>query len=391
MKKILILGAGIYQVPLIKKARELDLFSIVVSVPGNHPGFEFADKIAYVDTTDFEKVLELARRERVDGICTAGTDVAIISLGYACEHLELPGISHEAACIVNDKARMKDAFLNGGVRTARYFKANTLEECEKAYEALEKPVLIKATDSSGSRGISVVNSFDRLEQAYALALSVSRQKVVVVEEFIEGEEFGAQAFVENGSVRFILPHGDYVFKGDTGVPIGHFAPYALDPAIIEDCKIQLTRAIKSAGLCTCAINADFILKGDKVYVIEIGARSGATCLAELTSIFYGIDYYEQIIRAALGEETDFMPRENMPNASMLLYSTQSGIIKSIRNDNLPDWRIAEIKFDYAAGDTIRAFRVGPDRIGHVITRAETLDEAVEMLHTALSNIHVEVQ
>jgi biotin carboxylase len=391
MKKILILGAGIYQVPLIKKARELDLFSIVVSVPGNHPGFEFAGKIAYVDTTDYKNVLELACEEKVDGICTAGTDVAIISLGYACDRLGLPGISYDAACIVNDKARMKDAFLSGGVRTARYFKASTLEECKMAFDALDTPVLIKATDSSGSRGISVVKSEDRLEQGYALAQSVSRQKVVVVEEFIEGEEFGAQAFVENGRVRFILPHGDYVFKGDTGVPIGHFAPYALDPAVIEDCKNQLTRAINSAKLCTCAINADFILKGDKVYVLEIGARSGATCLAELTSIYYGIDYYAQIIKAALGEKTDFVQRKNMPNASMLLYSNKPGIIKSIRNENPPDARIAQIKFDYAAGDRVRAFRVGPDRIGHVITRAETLDEAVEMLHTVLSNIHVEVQ
>lgn len=392
MKKILILGAGIYQVPLIKKAREMGLYSVVLSIPGNYRGFALADKVLYVDTTDYQKVCQAAREEAVDGICTAGTDVAIVSLGYACEKLGLPGISHDSACIVNDKARMKAAFLDGGVRTARHFTAKTPEECQKAYDALEKPVLIKATDSSGSRGISVVREASGLNEAFALALSVSRQRTVVVEEFIEGEEFGAQAFVRDGEVQFILPHGDYVFKGDTGVPVGHFAPYALDPAVIADCELQLTRAIKSAGLWTCAINADFILKDDKVYVIEIGARSGATCLAELTSIYYGIDYYEQIIRAALGEATDFTPRGGTPNASMLLYSARAGVIRAIRNDNPPDDpRIAEIQFDYGVGDEVRAFRVGPDRIGHVITRADTLDQAVAALHSALDNIRVKVE
>jgi len=236
-------------------------------------------------------------------------------------------------------------------------------------------VVIKATDSSGSRGISVVREASGLNEAFALAQSVSRQGTVVVEEFIQGEEFGAQAFVRDGEVQFILPHGDYVFKGDTGVPVGHFAPYALAPAVIADCELQLTRAIKSAGLWTCAINADFILRDDKVYVIEIGARSGATCLAELTSIYYGIDYYEQIIRAALGEATDFTPRASTPNASMLLYSTRAGVIQ----------------FDYGVGDKVRAFRVGPDRIGHVITRADTLDQAVAALHSTLDNIRVEVE
>lgn len=97
-----------------------------------------------------------------------------------------------------------------------------------------------------------------------------------------GEEFGAQAFVQNGKVEFILPHGDYVFQGDTGVPIGHFAPYdvhGLDAQVREQTEL----AIRAMGLDNCAINADFILCDGKPYVLEIGARGGATCLVELVS------------------------------------------------------------------------------------------------------------
>ena len=58
MKKIMILGAGIYQVPLIKTAKKLGLYTIVVSIPGNYPGFELADKVYYENTVDDEKILE---------------------------------------------------------------------------------------------------------------------------------------------------------------------------------------------------------------------------------------------------------------------------------------------------------------------------------------------
>ena len=45
MKKLIILGAGIYQAPLIRQAKELGLFVIVVSSPGDYPGFALADKV----------------------------------------------------------------------------------------------------------------------------------------------------------------------------------------------------------------------------------------------------------------------------------------------------------------------------------------------------------
>ena len=84
----------------------------------------------------------------------------------------------------------------------------------------------KAVDSSGSRGIIRVDSTEDFEEARRIVRETSRTDEYIIEEFVEGEEFGAQAFVPNGEVQFILPHGDYVFQGDTGVPVGHFAPYA---------------------------------------------------------------------------------------------------------------------------------------------------------------------
>lgn len=390
MKKIMILGAGIYQVPLIKTAKRMGLYTIVVSIPGNYPGFAMADKVYYENTVDDEKILEIAREEQIDGIVTTGTDVCVITIGKVCDALGLSGLSYEAAQIAVDKMLMKSRYEEYGVRTARFRKVFFSDtDILASIEGLNFPLIFKSVDSSGSRGIIRVDSYEEFDSAIAYVKENTRKDYFLIEEFIEGEEFGAQAFVYNGKVEFILPHGDYVFHGDTGVPIGHFAPYNLDEQIIEDAKKQLTGAVKAMGLDNCAINADFILKGNLTYVLELGGRCGATCLAELVAIYYGFDYYEKILKTALGEDPAFVFRHTpMPNASHLLMSDKDGVIESQIDRNEPNDNIYEVQFDYNPGDPVHKFHVGPHRIGHIITKGATLEEAQNLLFAAMEKIDI---
>ena len=399
MKKLLILGAGIYQVPLIKTAKAMGIQTIVASIPGNYPGFELADKVYYENTTDYKKILEIAKEESIDGIVTAGTDVAVITIGKVCDELGLKGLSAEAAECATDKLLMKQCYEKYGVRSAK-FRRISFDDADyaKSIEDLTLPVMFKSVDSSGSRGITKVDDPSGFEAARRNVLENTRSDYFIVEEYVEGEEFGAQAFMQDGKLEFILPHGDYVFKGDTGVPVGHFAPYDLDPEVIEDARKQLAGAARAMQLDNCAINADFILKDGKTYVLELGGRSGATCLAELVSIYYGFDYYEKIIRVAIGEKVDFSvcgkvdsTLSGTPNASHLLMSDKDGVIVSQTDENAPDPDICEVQFDYKPGDSVHKFKVGPHRIGHVITKGKSLDDAVALLNKALENIHIEVE
>ena len=162
----MILGAGIYQVPLIRTARRMGLYTIVVSIPGDYPGFALADRIYELNTRDKEAILAAAEKEQIDGICTSGTDVAVSTIGYVCEKMHLSGIPYEAAEILTDKAKMKDAFRQGGVSAADGMRVRSAEEAQKAAEQLGYPVVVKRVDSSGSRGITVVEHSGQIEEAY---------------------------------------------------------------------------------------------------------------------------------------------------------------------------------------------------------------------------------
>ena len=246
-------------------------------------------------------------------------------------------------------------------------------------------------DSSGSRGITRVDKPEDLSGAIRDAQAFTRKDYYIVEEFITGREFGAQAFVMDGEVQFILPHGDYIFHGSTGVPAGHFAPYELSGDQLADCVEMTRKALHAMKLNNCACNCDFIMRDGKTYVLEIGGRSGATCLAELVSIYYGYDYYRKIIEVALGRKPDFPTSKHVPNASKLLMSDRDGEIIAIANRNPKNSpNIYEVVFDYTVGDQVKKFHVGPNRIGHVITKGRTLAEAAGALDRALENITIEV-
>lgn len=392
MKKLLVLGAGIYQIPLIKTAQKMGVYTIVTSIPGNYPGFSVADKVYYENTVDADAILRIARDEKIDGIVTTGTDVAIPTLGKVCDEMGLAGLSFEAAMLSANKRLMKEAYEKHGVRTAK-FREISIDDLDYAskLDGLAFPLIFKSVDSSGSRGITRVDSVKEFEAARQCVLENTRSDYYLVEEFIEGEEFGAQAFVQNRKVEFILPHGDYIYTGNTGVPIGHFAPYDLPESVVADCKKTLEAAIKAMKLDNCAINADFILKDGKTYVLEIGGRSGATCLAELVSIYYGYNYYEKIVEVALGEHANFSSDERNPNASHLLMADCDGVIESQVDNNADNPNLVEVQFDYQVGDAVKKFEIGPHRIGHVITRGKTLAEAEAELEKARQNIKIKTK
>ena len=225
-KSVLILGAGIYQVPLIREAQARGLRAVTASIPGNYPGFGVADRVYYTDTTDREAILEIARKEQVSAVVTTGTDVAVSTIGYVCRRLGLPGIGEEAARLLTDKALMKEAFVMGGVTTSAFRRVHSPEEAATAAGELGLPVMLKIVDKSGSRGITKISSPEQMDTAWNYASAATGADHMVVEKYVEGQEIGIDAFVQDGKLLLVLPHDKFVYQsGHTGIPIGHCCPW----------------------------------------------------------------------------------------------------------------------------------------------------------------------
>ncbi|MGI6019974.1 MAG: ATP-grasp domain-containing protein [Lachnospiraceae bacterium] len=391
MKKLMILGAGVYQVPLIKKARSMGIETVVASIDGDYPGFKFADHVYKADTTDCDQVLAAAIMEDIDGIATSGTDVAIKTLGYVSEAMKIPGITYKSAQIMTDKAEMKNAF-RGKVATSDYYIISDLDEAFRSAGDLGYPVMVKACDVSGSRGISKVDSPENLPDAFNRAKECSKKDHFIVEKCVEGTEIGVDAVIVHGRPVLCLPHRKFVKKaGNTTIPGGHAFPIDISDSVRDRILREVSNIAEAAGLGNCMLNCDmFLCEGGEVSVIEAGARSGATCIPELIELNTGIDYYAQIINCAFDMEMDLDIKKNAPCMAKLLFCESDGIIESIDQgavDALRSDRV-DIMIDYSAGDKVRKVRNGTDRIGHVIMKTDDENEIDEVIRKVLDAIRI---
>lgn len=390
----MILGAGIYQIPLIKKAKEMGHETLVVSPKGRYPGLAIANKVIDCDTRDKESVLRAAKEFNIDGIVTTGTDVAVPTIGYVVDQLKLNGTGFEASQKSMNKAQMKRCFFENGIRTADYRVVKTYDELKLVADEMGYPVMVKAVDSSGSRGITKVEAEPELLSAYNSSLLASKVQEVIVEQYLSGIEIGAQAVVMGTKVQEIFLHSDIVTPPPISVPIGHTMPLEVSETISEKTKSLIEDAIKALGIQDTVSNIDIMIVKGEPYLLEIGARMGATCLPENISIYSRCDIYEYLINLALGLKPKLeVSNDKQPNAALLICSEKSGTITeiSVPESVYQHKKLIDLTFDFVVGDQVSKFNVGPDRIGQIITIGDTELEALKLANDLMSEILIRVE
>lgn len=211
-KRLLVLGAGRGQIGLYKAAKEMGITTIAGTMPDNNPpGIPLADEVCFMNIANPDEVAKKAANLKLDGVATCCLDTGISALGKTCDSLGLTGLPEKAAIMCNDKSKMKKAFMEYGVSTAQYFEISNEEELENALNKIKLPVIIKATDLQGSNGIYIAKTEKDAYDGFHAAMGLTKRSYCIVEEFIEGWEFGAQAFVYNNEVLFVMPHGDETY------------------------------------------------------------------------------------------------------------------------------------------------------------------------------------
>ena len=388
----MILGASVYQIPLIKKAKELGFFTIVTSIPGDYQGFQISDKNYFVDTKDKNRILEICKQEKIDGICTSGTDVAVITIGYVNNKMGLNGVSYETAINSTNKYYMKKCFVENGVNTARFYLANNFKELIDGFEKLNcEKAVVKIVDRSGSRGIRCVDRNTDLKLTFEQLMDETDQDYVIIEEFIDGIEIGIDVFLSDSKIIAYVPHNKLRETiNNIGIRSGHIAPYVSYYNENDNVSQQTLKVIKALGITEGAVNMDaFVLNNDEVYIIEAGARAGGTGIPEIMTNYLGYDYYEMILRNALNmplpEQIDPVGKSS---ASLLLFSDRDGIYSGYSLDGIDG---VEITTDYRIGQRVEKITDGTSRIGQAIIEADSIDQLKEKIEFIKNNIRILVE
>ncbi len=392
MKKILILGAGVYQVPLIKRAVERGYHVTAVSWSAKDPGMRHAHDTWVVDTKDKNRLCDLSRKHGIDAVLTTGTDVAIPSIGHICDTLKLPGISYKTAMAATDKWTMQQRFKAHGVPSSESIRVENLDQAMAAITRTSYPAMVKAPDSSGSRGIHRVDKPQQLADALTDALQISKAGYALVEKYISGVEFGAQAVVLNGRVVKLICHNDTVTPPPVSVPIGHSCPLMMSREIKVEARKVCEQGVTAIGIENGICNIDLMADGTSVYMLEIGARTGATGIPEIIFHSLGINLYDVAIDIALGKRPQLMETCNSAAAVQIILSEKEGILSAIGNVDhlLALENVCAICFDCRPGEAINRFVTGPDRLGEILCCGSTAGEAEALCHHVNTHISLEL-
>lgn len=330
-KTLLVLGAGAHQVPLVRRAVAGGHHVVTADyVPGN-VGHRYSHASVDVSTSDVEAVLACARDLRIDGVATIASDVALPALAVVAAALELPGPSPDAVAVLCDKARFRSLQHAHGLAAPGYALATSPEEANVAAAALAGgPLLCKPADTSGSRGITLLESPEprSVTQAFEAAVLHSRNGRVCVEEYVEGEDVSGDGFLLAG----VLSGAVVTSKHTSGFVVdGHALPTHLDGSQRALVLGAVEAAAAAAGYREGPLDFDVRLSPDRAVVIEMSPRLGGNGIPALASHGTNSDLLGAMVGQSLGEPVSLptSPVVHTPCGSVALGSGSSGRLGSI--------------------------------------------------------------
>ena len=335
MKTLLLLGGSDQQVVAIETAKRLGYRTVLCDFLPDNPGQYTADKFYLVSTTDREAVLEVAKKENVDGVLAYASDPAAPTAAYVAETLGLPTNPSSAVETLCNKDLFRDFLRENGFNTPVSKGYRNAEAVSADIPMFHLPVIVKPVDSSGSKGATVLHSWEGLDKALAFAFSFSRAHRIIVEEFIEKKHpylIGGDIFVSDGKVIFwglLNCHRDE--RVNPLVPVGKSYPLLLEKDDVRHVQETLQSMIEKLGIRFGSMNVELVIdKNDRVWPIDVGPRAGGNMIPDLLGMIFGVDLVSMAVQSAMGEPLQFEAKEPSGYyATHNLHSIRDGTYKQI--------------------------------------------------------------
>lgn len=375
MKRLMVMGAAIEQVPGIKKAKEMGYEVAVIDYNPKAVGIPLTDKFYNVSTIDPEGVLRAAQDFKADGFLTLATDLPMRAVAYASEKLGIPGVSQHTALLATDKGEMIKVLKEHGVESPWYYIIDTLEELKETGKQITYPCIMKPTDNAASRGVALIYDYGELIESYAYSKEQSHSGQIIIEEYMEGPEVSVEVLSYKGNA-YVLQITDKLTSGAPHfVEIGHNQPSQLDKGTKEKICDVAVRAVKAIGIENGPAHVEIIATADGPKIVELGARLGGDCItSHLVLLSTGIDMVKETIKVLCGEEPDLVEKYEKGASIRFLTSKTLGVLDHV--DGEDDARaidgVIEVSDIMSKGDLIESVRSSDDRVAYVIAQGENV-------------------
>lgn len=382
-KKILMLGGSAQQVVAVNAAKEMGYYTVLCDYLPDNPGQYVADKYYNTSTTDIEAVYEIAKTEQVSGILAYASDPAALPAAIVADRLGLPTNPPQAVEILGVKHKFRRFLSENGFACPQFHTfhpTDGIDDIKEVVKDFSFPIVVKPTDSSGSKGVTTLSGMDGLAEAIARADSYSRNKILIAEEFIHRsfpDVVGGDIFVNEGKV--VLFGEMTCLRGEHGkglVPIGERWPGGLSKKETDRIHNELQRLVTMLGFRFGELNIEILLdKDDNVHFLEVGPRAGGNMIPLQLSDAFGVDLVKANIAVAMGEslQLDAKPQSGC-FVTYVLHSYINGTFQGVEfSDDIAPHVYRKV-FYKKQGDEVEAFDGAGKAVGIVFLHFDTVDE-----------------
>lgn len=315
-KRVMILGANNFLLPLIKCAKKLDMYTIVASPDENEPGFAYADERVYVDLRDKKKVYEIAKNLHLDGIITDQAETPVKTVAYVADKLNLPGIGNDKAELFTNKFLMRETCRKIGIDTIKYRLVDNLEDAVSFYKTLDTDAIMKPIDSAGSRGVVRIDKVETIIENFEYTKNSSKTGNVIIEEYIEGKELLLDGVVFNGIYQTIIC-GEYIKCEVPGVFSEYMGKYPAEiaPEQYEMVNKLVKKIVEGFELPWGRTHTEVKINDRGAWLMETAARGGGRYISSgIVPLMTDFSSEEFLLKACTGQLTQ-MPTINPKNVS----------------------------------------------------------------------------
>ena len=359
-KKLLLLGGGHAEIPLIKAAQALGWYVITTGNAREGLGHPYADKNVFADFSDKNAMLELAQAEGVSAVCSGCNDFALLSTVYVCEKLGLPGHDSYATSLeIHHKDKYRALATRLGIPTPRAITVavadntgaaqdSAKQECasfDEAVAGLTFPIIVKPIDLTGGKGIHRAANIEEAREAYRDACSRTREDHIVIEEFVQGSNHGFSAMLVKGKVAFAFADNEQYYINKYMVS-GANTPGSTPAAGLAKLRDYSERIARELHLVDGILHIQYIERADGTpVIIEICRRPPGDLYIKFVQYATGVDYPKFIVMAETGMDISAIP--DVPTQGFwlrhcVMASTQAG--ESTATGNTSKGIVREVSF-----------------------------------------------
>ena len=392
MKKLMLLGGLRYLLPVIEAAHQQGYYVITCDYLPHNIAHKYSDEYVDVSIVDKEAVLKVAREKKIDGIMSFAVDPGVITASYVQNEMGLPSFGpYESVCILQNKDRFRAFLTEHGFNVPKAKGFGSMDEALAAKDWYPWPVIVKPTDSAGSKGVSRVDRYEDLKPALEDAFEHSISGRVIVEEFIEkqGCSSDSDSFSLDGGLVFTSFSAQRFDRDATNeyVPAAYSWPSTFTDDQEAYLKSELQRLLTLLHMQTSVYNIETrIGTNGKPYIMEVSPRGGGNRLAEMARIGTGVDIITACVRAAVGDSVPTIEQKTFDGhwAEVILHSEKTGKFKQLNISPEVVPYIKQTDLWVKPGNTVNTFRGANDAIGTLVLR---FDSDIELGH-AMNNVKV---